>query len=224
MAVLGANAGGNRGQGEAAWRRLLGSCARSSVLPQPLRDHAGCVRFGVFLNPEDTLMDRCPHEEVPLSIACRGEDPDVDAVFTKVVPALLALIAMSIPGASMAQELDVKSLKIRGVAGLKAVDVLVSRPNEPKATYKVVAIGKGPEGSVVSINTRYSDASGWVYTTRAVKCDSGRMKTLGSGETVEGMLKSKADLNWGPLVGGSSATQVAEIACAQSGKRLSGVQ
>lgn len=138
--------------------------------------------------------------------------------------ALLAVIALSIPAVSMAQELDVKSLTIKGVTGLKAADILVNRPIEPKATYNVVAIGKGPEGSVVSINTRYSDASGWVYTTRAVKCDSGRMKTLGSGETVDGMLKSKADPSWGPLMDGSSATQVAEIACAQSGKRLSGVQ
>lgn|GEM_PF-5274409 len=138
--------------------------------------------------------------------------------------ALLAVIALSIPAVSMAHELDVKSLTIKGVTGLKAADILVNRPIEPKATYNVVAIGKGPEGSVVSINTRYSDASGWVYTTRAVKCDSGRMKTLGSGETVDGMLKSKADPSWGPLMDGSSATQVAEIACAQSGKRLSGVQ
>lgn len=138
--------------------------------------------------------------------------------------ALIVVVALCIPAASIAQELDVKNLKIRGVTGLKAVDLLVNRPNEPKATYKVVAIGKDPEGSVVSVNTRYSDASGWVYTTRAVKCDSGRMMTLGSGDTVEGMLKSKADPSWRPLVGGSSASQVAEIACSQSGKRLSGVQ
>lgn len=138
--------------------------------------------------------------------------------------ALIAAIAIGIPTASIAQELDVKNLKIRGVTGLKAVNILVSRPNEPKATYKVIAIGTGPEGSVVSINTRYSDASGWVYTTRAIKCDSAQLMTLGSGETVEGMVKSKADPNWGPLIGGSSATQVAEIACSQSGKSLSGVQ
>lgn len=138
--------------------------------------------------------------------------------------ALIAVIAISIPTVSFAQELDVKKLTIRGVSGLKAVDIIVNRPSEPKATYRVVALGKGPEGSVVSVNTRYSDASGWVYTTRAFKCDSGRLRTLGSGETVDGMLKSKADPNWGQLVGGSSATQVAEIACEQSGKSLSGVQ
>lgn len=78
--------------------------------------------------------------------------------------ALLAVIALSIPAVSMAHELDVKSLTIKGVTGLKAADILVNRPIEPKATYNVVAIGKGPEGSVVSINTRYSDASGWVYS------------------------------------------------------------
>lgn len=64
----------------------------------------------------------------------------------------------------------------------------------------------------------------WVYTTRAVKCESGRMKTFGSGETVAEMLKSPPTPTWGPLIGGSSATQLAEIACSQSGKRLSGVQ
>ena len=137
---------------------------------------------------------------------------------------LIAVIAVCIPTVSIAQDIDLKAVKISGVTGLKAVDILVNRPLEPKATYKIVAIGKGPEGSVASINTRYSDASGWVYTTRAFKCDSGRMMTLRSGETVEGMLKSKADPSWGPLLDGSSATQVAEIACSESGRRLSGVQ
>jgi hypothetical protein len=138
--------------------------------------------------------------------------------------ALIVVSALCFPSVLIAQEIDVSSLKIASVTGLRAVDIKVDRPMEPKATYKVIAIGKGPEGSLVSINTRYSDASGWVYTTRAVKCEAGRMKTLGSGETVEGMLKSKADSSWGPLVGGSSASQVAEIACSQSGKRLSGLQ
>lgn len=138
--------------------------------------------------------------------------------------ALIVVSALCFPSVLIAQEINLNSLKIASVTGLKAVDIKVDRPMEPKATYKVVAIGKGPEGSVVSINTRYSDASGWVYTTRAVKCESGRMKTLGSGETVEGMVKSKADQSWAPLVGGSSASQVAEIACSQSGKRLSGLQ
>ncbi|WP_284776569.1 hypothetical protein [Agrobacterium sp. lyk4-40-TYG-31] len=137
--------------------------------------------------------------------------------------ALIVVSALCFPSVLIAQGIDVSSLKIASVTGLKAVDIKVDRPLEPKATYKVVAIGKGPEGSVVSINTRYSDASGWVYTTRAFKCDTGRLKTLGSGETVEGMLKSKADPSWGQLMGGSSATQVAEIACTQIGKRLSGV-
>ncbi|KQQ72441.1 hypothetical protein ASF70_12995 [Rhizobium sp. Leaf321] len=141
-------------------------------------------------------------------------------------PQLIAmgvLVALGLSSASMAQQLDVKTLKISSVRGLKSVDIAVDRPSEPKASYKVIAIGKGPEGSVVSINTRYSDASGWVYTTRAFQCDSGRLKTLASGETVDGMLKSKADASWSRLMDGSSATQVAEIACAQSGKRLSGV-
>ncbi|UED35951.1 hypothetical protein [Rhizobium ruizarguesonis] len=138
--------------------------------------------------------------------------------------ACIAVAVSTISTAAMANEFDVKSVKVSGISGLKAVDILISRPSEPKATYKVVALGTGPEGSIVSVNTRYSEASGWVYTTRAVKCDSGRMKTLGSGETVAGMLKSKADTSWGPLIGGSSATQVAEIACSQNGKRLAGVQ
>lgn len=138
--------------------------------------------------------------------------------------ACIAAIAITISTAALADDFDVKSVTISGVSGLKAVDVLVNRPIEPKATYKVVAIGKGPEGSVVSLNTRYSDASGWVYTARAVKCESGRMRTLGSGETIAGMLKSKADPSWGPLIGGSSASQVAEIACSKSGKRLAGVR
>jgi hypothetical protein len=141
---------------------------------------------------------------------------------SKFAACIAASIALS--SAALAQEVDVENLKIKGVTGLRSVDVLVNRPSEPKATYKVIAIGSGPEGSVVSINTRYSDVSRWVYTTRAVKCDSGRMMTLGSGETVEGMLKSKADPSWGPLIGGSSATQVATIACSQTGKPLSGVR
>ncbi len=135
----------------------------------------------------------------------------------------ITIIATTFSTIAHADEIDLKSINIPGVSALKAVDFLVDRPIEPRATYVVVALGKGPEGSVVSINTRYSNASGWVYTTRALKCSSGQMKTLGSGETVEGMLKSKSDPSWGPLVSGSSATQVAEIACTQSGTRLSGV-
>lgn len=136
----------------------------------------------------------------------------------------ITIIATTFSTIAHADEIDLKSINIPGVSALKAVDFLVDRPIEPRATYVVVAIGKGPEGSVVSINTRYSNASGWVYTTRALKCSSGQMKTLGSGETVEGMLKSKSDPSWGPLVSGSSATQVAEIACTHSGTRLSGVR
>lgn len=135
----------------------------------------------------------------------------------------IAFIAATFVTAASANELDIKTLNIPGVSALKAADILVDRPVEPRATYVIVALGKGPEGSVVSINTRYSHASGWVYTARAVKCGSGEMRTLGSGETVEGMLKSKTDPSWGPLFSGSSATQVAEIACAKNGTMLSGV-
>ncbi len=135
-----------------------------------------------------------------------------------------AVAAATVATSAMSDDFDIKSVQIQGVSELKAVEIAVSRPSEPKATYNVVAIGKGPEGSVISVNTRYSDMSGWVYTTRAIKCAIGKMKTLGSGETVAGMLKSKADPSWGPLIGGSSACQVAEIACSQSGKPLSGVR
>ena len=137
--------------------------------------------------------------------------------------AVLAIAASALSSASFAQNVNVKDLKIRGVTDLNAVDIAVTRPSEPKAAYKVIALGKGPEGSVVSVHTRYSDVTGWVYTARAIKCDTGKMKTLGSGETVEGMLKSKADPSWGALMDGSSATQVAGIACERSGKRLDGI-
>src|SRR5690606_5331744 len=99
-----------------------------------------------------------------------------------------------------------------------------NRPNEPQAKYTVIAIGNGPEGSVAAVNSRYSDASGWGYTVRAVKCETGRMKTLGYGDTIEKMNASSADPKWGPLIGGSSATQVSEIACRESGKQLVGLQ
>lgn len=135
----------------------------------------------------------------------------------------ITIIATTFSTIAYADEIDLKSVNIPGVSALKAVDILVDRPIEPRAAYVVVALGKGPEGSVASINTRYSNASGWVYTIRAVKCSIGQMRTLGSGETVEGMVKSKSDSSWGPLVSGSSATQVAEIACAKNGTMLSGV-
>lgn len=135
----------------------------------------------------------------------------------------ITIIATTFSTIAYADEIDLKSVNIPGVSALRAADILFDRPIEPRATYVVIALGKGPEGSVVSINTRYSHASGWAYTARAVKCGSGQMRTLGSGETVEGMLKSKTDPSWGPLFSGSSATQVAEIACAKNGTMLSGV-
>lgn len=74
----------------------------------------------------------------------------------------IAFIAATFVTAASANELDIKTLNIPGVSALKAADILVDRPVEPRATYVIVALGKGPEGSVVSINTRYSHASGWV--------------------------------------------------------------
>ncbi|WLS00863.1 hypothetical protein [Shinella sumterensis] len=74
------------------------------------------------------------------------------------------------------------------------------------------------------MNTRYSRQTGWVYTMRAYDCENGKLFTLGSGETFEEMQVYRPDTQWGQLIQGSSATQVAAISCRKIGKSLSGVK
>lgn len=74
------------------------------------------------------------------------------------------------------------------------------------------------------MNTRYSRQTGWVYTMRAYDCENGKRFTLGSGERFEEMQVYRPDTQWGQLIQGSSATQVAAISCRKIGKSLSGVK
>lgn len=102
--------------------------------------------------------------------------------------------------------------------------ITLQRPSEPQATYTIIGIAKTTDGKVVAMNTRYSKQSGWDYTMRGYDCERGKLFTFGSGITFEEMQIPRPDNQWGQLIQGSSATQVAAIACRKIGKSLSGVQ
>lgn len=111
-----------------------------------------------------------------------------------------------------------------GWSVVSADKISVYRPSEPQATYTVIGVARTADGKAIAANTRYSPNTGWNYTLRAYACDTGKLLTLGSGDTFEEMQIYRPEPSWGQLVEGSSATQVAEIACAKIGKKLVGVR
>ncbi len=105
--------------------------------------------------------------------------------------------------------------------GLLKQPVVLSRPSEPKATYTLVQVTKNAQGQAVSVNTRYSDAAGWTFTQRVYDCKSGRVRTLGDGETYQQMRLSKNGSPFTSIVPGSSAADVGMVACEIIGGHLS---
>lgn len=101
--------------------------------------------------------------------------------------------------------------------GILSERVVVPRPSEPQATYAIIQVTRGKWGNPISVNTRYSAATGWTYTKREYDCRAKRVRTLGSHDTYQQMLKSKGDPTWAPLVPGSSAEMVGSAVCRLSG-------
>ncbi|MEH6691132.1 MAG: hypothetical protein V7774_08110 [Pseudorhizobium pelagicum] len=135
-----------------------------------------------------------------------------------VTAVLWVYIFVTADGEAVAEE---PSIPLQPGWTLVNVDkIKVDRPTEPKATYTIIGVAKTADGKVAAVNTRYSDMTGWVYTLRMYDCDKRSLFTLGSGETYQDMLLSRPDPHWGGLVEGSSATQVARIACEMIGKRI----
>lgn len=104
--------------------------------------------------------------------------------------------------------------------GLLKEPVVVNRPSEPKATYTVASVTKNKQGQAVSVNTRYSSATGWVFTKRVYDCGKGTLRTLGDGETFAAMKASRSSSPVTDIVPGSSAADVGVIACNAIGKPL----
>lgn len=92
------------------------------------------------------------------------------------------------------------------------------RRGEEQATYTVVYVAPGSDGTVVAINTRHSAQSGWNYTRMAIRCEAGENRVLSTADTREGLENGSPDPQWGPLVAGSSRYWVAEKACKVSGR------
>ena len=140
-----------------------------------------------------------------------------------VVGAFVGLVGMAISeGTSAARTLPVPTKE--GWTVVSTDKITLQRPAEPQATYTIIGVAKTADGKVVAMNTRYSRQTGWVYTMRAYDCENGKLFTLGSGETFEEMQVYRPDTQWGQLIQGSSATQVAAISCRKTGKSLSGVK
>lgn len=135
---------------------------------------------------------------------------------------MLVILALTDDGPAVAKT---ESLPTRdGWTVVSTEKTPLRRPSEPQATYSVIGVAKTADGKAVAMNTRYSQQSGWTYTMRAFDCENGKLFTLGSGETFEAMQVYRPDPHWGQLIDGSSATQVAAVACNKIGKTLSGVQ
>jgi hypothetical protein len=96
---------------------------------------------------------------------------------------------------------------------------VIDRPGEPQATYTVRKVTYEGKGVVNVLHSRYSGQSGMWFTHARYDCNKGTLFTLAGGETAA-VETSGADFKWSFLVDGSSATQVARLACERVGLKL----
>ncbi|ESY03821.1 hypothetical protein X753_19865 [Mesorhizobium sp. LNJC399B00] len=97
--------------------------------------------------------------------------------------------------------------------------LVIDRPGEPQATYTVRKVTYEGKGVVNVLHSRYSSQSGMWFTHARYDCNKGTLFTLGGAETAA-VGTSGADYKWSFLVDGSSATQVARLACERVGLKL----
>ncbi|ESZ50922.1 hypothetical protein ACYG9R_06585 [Mesorhizobium sp. RSR565B] len=97
--------------------------------------------------------------------------------------------------------------------------LVIDRPGEPQATYAVRKVTYEGKGVVNVLHSRYSSQSGMWFTHARYDCNKGTLFTLAGGETATAET-SRADYDWSFLVDGSSATQVARLACERVGLKL----
>lgn len=97
--------------------------------------------------------------------------------------------------------------------------LVIDRPGEPQATYTVRKVTYEGKGVVNVLHSRYSNQSGMWFTHARYDCNKGTLFTLAGGETAT-VETSGADYKWSFLVEGSSATQVARLACERVGLKL----
>jgi hypothetical protein len=104
--------------------------------------------------------------------------------------------------------------------GLLKEPAEIDRPSEPQATYTLQKITYEGKGVVNVLHSRHSDQSGTWFTHAKYDCNKGTMFTLAYGEDAKALSTRGKDYKWSYLVDGSSATQVARLACKTAGLKL----
>lgn len=92
-----------------------------------------------------------------------------------------------------------------------AAEVPLSVPSDAKAKYFVLE--KGNNGAMRTIVTKRVGPSGTSYSKRQYDCKAGKVKYLGTGDSLQEMSKSRPDPNMAPIVQGSIAHHVGMEAC-----------
>lgn len=92
-----------------------------------------------------------------------------------------------------------------------AAEVTLTVPSGPKAKYLILE--KGGSGAQRTIVTKRTGPSGTSYSKRLYNCSEGTVKYLGSGDSLDGMRRSKPDSRLGLIVEGSIAYYVGLEVC-----------
>lgn len=96
-------------------------------------------------------------------------------------------------------------------ASASFADTPLHVPSDPKATYTILQ--RDVEGIERTITTKREGSSGTTYSKRLYNCVEHTVKYLGTGESLDQMNASAPDLKMVPVVTGSIADYVGEIAC-----------
>ena len=84
-------------------------------------------------------------------------------------------------------------------------------PSDPNAEFYVM--DKTKTGGESVITTKRVGSSGVGYSRRLYDCQNNTVKYLGSGDTLQAMEQSSPDPNMTPIVSGSIADYVGQVAC-----------
>lgn len=83
---------------------------------------------------------------------------------------------------------------------------------DPKGIY--VVLEKSGDGNERTILTKREGPSGKTFSKRLYNCKENTVKYLGTGDTMEAMMASKADPNMAPIIELSIAYYLGQRACA----------
>lgn len=89
---------------------------------------------------------------------------------------------------------------------------LISVPSDPNATFYL--LDKAQDNGKSVVITKREGSSGVSYSSRLYDCLDYTVKYLGTGDTRAAMEQSPPDAAMSPIIPGSIASDIAQIACA----------